>query len=80
MLRFVKKAFSLLVSVTYKNVERFRNGLVLEFYCLKASQMSKVHEYPDVEKLNNLREPDSKGEANKKQLDSEDTQRSDFSS
>ena len=40
--------------LTYKNVQRFRNGPVHEFYGLKASQMSKVHasshEYPHVEK------------------------------
>ena len=38
----------------YRNVQRFRNGPVHEFYGLKASQMSKVcassHEYPHVEK------------------------------
>ena len=41
-------------SLTYKNVQRFRNGPVHEFYGLKASQMSKVrassHKYPHVEK------------------------------
>ena len=40
--------------LTYKNVQRFRNGPVHEFYGLKAGQMSKVrassHEYPHVEK------------------------------
>ena len=40
--------------LTYRNVQRFRNGPVHEFYGLKASQMSKVHasshEYPHVEK------------------------------
>ena len=40
--------------LTYKNVQRFRNGPVHEFYGLKASQMSKVrassHKYPHVEK------------------------------
>ena len=41
--------------LTYKNVQRFRNGPVHEFYGLKASQMSKVrassHEYrPHIEK------------------------------
>ena len=41
-------------SLTYKNVQRFRNGPVHEFYGLKAGQMSKVrassHKYPHVEK------------------------------
>ena len=40
--------------LTYRNVERFRNGPVHEFYGLKVNQMSKVHasshEYPHVEK------------------------------
>ena len=40
--------------LTYRNVQRFRNGPVHEFYGLKASQMSKVrassHKYPHVEK------------------------------
>ena len=40
--------------LTYKNVQRFRNGPVHESYGLKASQMSKVrassHEYPHIEK------------------------------
>ena len=40
--------------LTYRNVQRFPNGPVHEFYGLKASQMSKVHasshEYPHVEK------------------------------
>jgi len=68
----------------YKNVQRFRNRPVHECYGLKASQMCKVrassHEYPDVEKIKNLHEQNLKGEANNKQLDSEDTQRSDFRS
>ena len=40
--------------LTYRNVQRFRNGPVHELYSLKASQMSKVHatcsshEYPHV--------------------------------
>ena len=46
--------------------------------------MSKIrascHKYPYVEKIKNLREKNFEGEANNKQLDSEDTQRSDFSS
>jgi len=58
--------------------------MVHEFYGLKASQMCKVcassQEYPNVEKIKNLREQNLKGEANNKQLDSEDTQRSDFRS
>ena len=70
--------------LTYKNVQRFRNGPGHEFYGLKASQVSKVrassHEYPHVEKIKNLREQNFKGEANSRQLDSEDTQRNDFSS
>ena len=45
--------------------------------------MSKVRassrEYPDVEKIKNLREQNFKGEANNKEMDSEDTQRNDFS-
>ena len=68
----------------YKNVQSFQNGPVHEFYGLKASQMSKVctssHEYPHVEKIKNPRERNFKGEASNKQMDSEDTQRSDFSS
>ena len=66
--------------LTYKSVQRFRNGPVHEFYGLKASQMCKVlassHKYPglDIEKIKNLREQNLKGEVNNKQLDSEDTQ------
>ena len=59
--------------LTNKIVQRFWNGLVHEFYDLKASQMSKVcassHEYPDDEKIKNLLEQNFKSEANKKQLD-----------
>ena len=40
--------------LTCKNVQRFRNGPVHEFYGLKAGQKSKVrassHEYPHIEK------------------------------
>ena len=40
--------------LTYRNVQRFRNWPVHEFYGLKASQMSNLcassHEYPHVEK------------------------------
>ena len=68
-----------------KNAQCFRNGQVHEFYSLKDNQMSKVrassHEYPHVEKLrifvnriSNLRQ------TTLKQLDSEDSQRSNFSS
>ena len=50
-LRFESFVFTCL---TYRNVQRFRNGPVHQFYGLKASQMSKVHaishEYPHVEK------------------------------
>ena len=78
------KESSVFTCMTYKNVQHFRNGPVHEFYGLKASQMSKVrassHEYPHVEKIKNLREQNFKGKANNKELDSEDTQRSDFSS
>ena len=46
--------------------------------------MSKVrassHKYPNVEKTVNLCEQNFKGEANNKQLDSEDAQQSDLSS
>ena len=54
MLHFESFLFTCL---TYRDVQRFRNGPVHEFYGLKAtcSQMSKVrassHEYPHVEKL-----------------------------
>ena len=52
MLRFESFVFTCL---TYRNVQRFRNGLVHEFYGFKASQMSKVrassHEYPHAAKL-----------------------------
>ena len=78
---FCRESF-VFTCLVYKNVQRFRNKLVHEFYGLKASQMSKVcassHEYPHVEKIKNLRKQNFKGEANNKQL--EDTQRSDFSS
>ena len=51
MLRFESFVFTCL---TYRNVQRFRNGPVHELYGLKASQMSKVcassHEYPHIEK------------------------------
>ena len=51
MLRFESFGFTCL---TYRNVQRFGNGPVPEFYGLKASKMSKVrassHEYPHVEK------------------------------
>ena len=50
ILRFESFVFTCL---TYRNVQRFRNGPVHEFYGLKASQMSKIrassHEYPHVE-------------------------------
>ena len=66
-----------MLSFVKKTVQRFWNGPVQEFYGLKASQMSKVcgssHKYPHVEKIKNLREQNFKGEANNKQLDSEDT-------
>ena len=39
MLRFESFIFTCL---TYRNVQRFQNGPVHEFYGLKASQMSKV--------------------------------------
>ena len=81
MLRFESFVFTCL---TYRNVQRFRNRQVHEFYGLKANQMSKVHvsshEYPHVEKIVNLCEQNLKGEANNKQLDSEDTQQRDLSS
>ena len=81
---FCKESF-VFACLIYKNVQRFQNGLVHEFYGLKASQMSKVraspHEYPHVEKkIKNLHEQNFKGEANNTQLDREDTQRNDFSS
>ena len=51
MLRFESFGFTYL---TYRNVQRFGNGPVPEFYGLKASKMSKVrassHEYLHVEK------------------------------
>ena len=51
MLRFESFVFTCL---TFKNVQRFRNGPVHELYGLKASQTSKVcassHKYPHVEK------------------------------
>jgi len=34
---------ALYVHLTYKDVDRFRKGSVHELYCLKASQVSKVH-------------------------------------
>ena len=78
---FCRESF-VFTCLVYKNVQRFWNELVHQFYGLKASQMSKVcassHEYPHVEKIKNLRKQNFKGEANNKQL--EDTQRSDFSS
>jgi len=67
-----------------KELKRASPGPVHQFYGLKASQMSKVcassHEYPDVEKIKNLHEQNFKGQAYNNQLDSDDTQRSDFSS
>ena len=69
---FCLKSF-VFTCLTYKNVQRFWNGPVHEFYGLKASQMSKVrassHEYPHVEKIKNLREQNFKGEASNKQLE-----------
>ena len=82
---FGKESF-VFTCLTYKNVQRFPDQPVHEFYGLKASQINKVHasfhEYPHVEKIKNLREQNFKGEANNKRLDSENTctQRSDFSS
>ena len=82
---FCKESF-VFTCLTYKNVQRFQDQPVHEFYGLKASQISKVHasfhEYPHNEKVKNLREQNFKGEANDKRFDSEDTctQRSDFSS
>ena len=59
MLRFESFVFTCL---TYRNVQRFRNGPVHELYGLKASHMSKVcassHEY---RKIKNLREQNFKG-------------------
>ena len=56
--------------LTYRNVQRFRNGPVHEFYGLKASQINKVHasshEYPHVEKsriFGNRISPNFKGTA-----------------
>jgi len=68
-----------------QNVQRFRNGPVHELYGLKVSQISKVcassREYPDVEKIKNLREQNYKRQAYNNQMDNEEyTQRSDFSS
>jgi len=37
------KNHALYAHLTYKDVERYRNRSVHEFYSLKASQMSKVH-------------------------------------
>ena len=37
---FCKESF--FTCLTYKNVQRFRNGPVHEFYGLKASQMTKI--------------------------------------
>jgi len=49
---FCKESFAFACQ-TYKNVQRFQNRSVHEFYGLKDSQMSKVcassHEYPDAE-------------------------------
>ena len=68
--------------LTYKNVQCFWNVSVHEFYSLKASQKSKVrassHEYPHVEKIKNFREQNFKDKASNKQLDSDNTQQSDF--
>ena len=79
---FCKESF-VSTCLTYKNIQRFWNGPVHAFHGLKDSQMSKVrassHDYPHVEKIKNLRVQNFEGEANNKQLDSEDTQRSDFS-
>ena len=34
---------ALYIHLTYKDVDRFQKGSVHELYCLKASQVSKVH-------------------------------------
>ena len=34
---------ALYIHLTYKDVDCFQKGLVHELYCLKASQVSKVH-------------------------------------
>jgi len=47
---------------------------------VKLAARASSHEYPDVEKIKNPREQNLKDEANNKQLDSQDTQRSGFSS
>ena len=79
---FCKESF-VFTCPRYKKSSILGGGWVHEFYGLKASQMSKVcassHNCPHVEKLKNLCEQNFKGETSNKQLDSEDTQQSDFS-
>ena len=70
VLRIQKAAFCeesfVFACLACKNVQRFRNRSVHEFYSLKASQMSKVrassHEYPHVEKIKNFSKQNFKGE------------------
>ena len=73
---FCKESF-VFTCLIYKNVQRFQNGPVQEFYGLKASQMEKlvlvVMNTHILKKIKHLRKQNSKGEANTdKQLDSEE--------
>ena len=68
---FCKESF-LFTCLTNKNVQRFWNAPVHEFYGLKASQMSKIrasyHKNPHGEKIKNLRGKKFRVEATKKNL------------
>jgi len=71
MLRFVKNSFVYHTHPTYKDVKRYWNKSVHEFYGLKASQISKVHatSYMYVKKIKNFHndfEQNFKGEAKNK--------------
>ena len=61
---FCKESF-VFTCLTYKNVQRFQDQPVHEFYGLKVSQISKVrvsfHQYQHVEKIKNRREQNFKG-------------------
>ena len=79
---FCKESF-VFTSLTFKIVQHFWNGPVYEFYGLKATVVNWWTKFVLVltnTDMLNLREQNFKGEANNKQLDSEDSQRSNFSS
>ena len=66
---FCKESF-VVACLTYKNVQRFQNEPVHKFYSLKTSQMLVLTNTHTLEEIKNLC----------KQLDSDNTHGSDFSS